>query len=148
MLTEVDQFRPDTHYQFTVNQSDTRNLSVLKDTLEAILLNAAEVQSLKQMNMGLTLVKYINESLKIVDLSFDKKKTKRFLLSYAEINHKAHISLFLFEDTESVCEDIVLIMSQDISHVPKSAASPLKTVQERPLEEDQNSLSFSYQSLL
>jgi hypothetical protein len=44
--------------------------------------------------MVMTLVKYLTESLKIIDIRFDNKKTTRFLLSFAEINHKAYISLF------------------------------------------------------
>jgi hypothetical protein len=39
---------------------------------------------MEQMKMQMTLVQYLTESLKIVDICFDKKVTKRFLLSYAE----------------------------------------------------------------
>lgn len=111
MLVESESFRPDTLYQITCKSSDSRNLAVLKDILDGILLKSEANDNLTKMNLEMTLVKYLTESLKIIDICFGSKKTKRFLLSFAELDQKAYISIFQFIDTESVCEDIVLILS-------------------------------------
>jgi len=95
------------------------------------------------MKLEITLVKYLTESLKVVDICFDKKKKKRFLLSFTEHDQNAYISIFQFIDTESICEDIVLILRQEMLRRNPRTISPLNTVQERPYEEDQSSLSYS-----
>lgn len=94
MLLDPDSYRPDTHYQISLKTNESRNLSVLKDRLDQILMKKVEDPQLDKMKMDLKLVKYLTESLKIVDIRFDNKKSTRFLLSFAEINYKAYISLF------------------------------------------------------
>ena len=95
------------------------------------------------MKIEITLVKYLTESLKVVDICFDKKKKKRFLLSFSEHDQNAYISIFQFFDTESICEDLILILRQEMLRPNPRAISYLNTVQERPYEEDQSSLSYS-----
>lgn len=42
MLIDADSYRPDTHYQISVKSNEDRNLSVLKDRLDQILMKNFE----------------------------------------------------------------------------------------------------------
>jgi hypothetical protein len=143
MLCDSESFRADTLYQISCPSSETRNLALLRDILDGVLLKSQTSENLEKMKIEITLVKYLTESLKVVDICFDKKKKKRFLLSFTEHDQNAYISIFQFFDTESICEDLILILRQEMLRPNPRTVSPLNTVQERPYEEDQSSLSYS-----
>lgn len=65
------------------------------------------------------------------------------MLSYTHAEYKAHVSLFLFDETElQLNSDIVIMLSQELVH------NKLTMVIEKPLEESKESLSYGGQDYL
>jgi hypothetical protein len=67
----------------------------------------------------------------------DTFKKAKFLLSYTHSEQRANISLFLFDEIDmQLNSDIVIMLSQDLVH------NKLTSIQEVPLEENKDSLSY------